>query len=328
MGKAQITFTFILVQIARILVGALFIFSGFVKLVDPIGSQYKFEEYFSEGVLNMEFLIPFALIFSIVLIVAEILLGVMILIGYKPKFTVWSLFFLTLVFLFLTWYSAHYNKVADCGCFGDAIKLTPWETFYKNVILIVLIILLLIKVKLIKPIFSGKIPKVITLVSLAGFMFIVQHVLTHLPIIDFRAYAIGKNISEGMEYKNDGKIPPVHDFMLEDSQNDLAPKILKMEKVMLVIASNLNKSEFEGFPEIKIIADKAIEKGYKVYGVSASFSDIIELTKNKFELPFEFLFCDETTLKTMIRANPGIIILNKGTVVQKKNWSDAEDLEL
>jgi len=328
MGKAQITFTFILVQIARVLVGALFIFSGFVKLVDPIGSQYKFEEYFSEGVLNMEFLIPFALIFSIVLIVAEILLGVMILIGYKPKFTVWSLFFLTLVFLFLTWYSAHYNKVTDCGCFGDAIKLTPWETFYKNVILIVLIILLLIKVKLIKPIFSGKIPKVITLVSLAGFMFIVQHVLTHLPIIDFRAYAIGKNISEGMEYKNDGKIPPVHDFMLEDSQNDLAPKILKMEKVMLVIASNLNKSEFEGFPEIKIIADKAIEKGYKVYGVSASFSDIIELTKNKFELPFEFLFCDETTLKTMIRANPGIIILNKGTVVQKKNWSDAQDLEL
>ena len=328
MRKAQTTFTFILVQIARILVGALFIFSGFVKLVDPIGSQYKFEEYFSEGVLNMEFLTPFALIFSIVLIVAEILLGVMILIGYKPKFTVWSLFFLTLVFLFLTWYSAHYNKVTDCGCFGDAIKLTPWETFYKNVILIVLIILLLIKVNLIKPIFRGKIPKVITLVSLAGFMFIVQHVLTHLPIIDFRAYAIGKNISEGMEYKNDGKIPPVHDFMLEDSQNDLAPKILKMEKVMLVIASNLNKSEFEGFPEIKIIADKAIEKGYKVYGVSASFSDIIELTKNKFELPFEFLFCDETTLKTMIRANPGIIILNKGTVVQKKNWSDAEDLEL
>lgn len=328
MGKAQITFTFILVQIARVLVGALFIFSGFVKLVDPIGSQYKFEEYFSEGVLNMEFLIPFALIFSIVLIVAEILLGVMILIGYKSKFTVWSLFFLTLVFLFLTWYSAHYNKVTDCGCFGDAVKLTPWETFYKNVILIVLIILLLIKVKLIKPIFSGKIPKVITLVSLAGFMFIVQHVLTHLPIIDFRAYAIGKNISEGMEYKDDGKIPPVHDFMLEDSQNDLAPKILKMEKVMLVIASNLNKSEFEGFPEIKIIADKAIEKGYKVYGVSASFSDIIELTKNKFELPFEFLFCDETTLKTMIRANPGIIILNKGTVVQKKNWSDAQDLEL
>ena len=93
----------VLVQIARVLIGVLFIFSGFVKLVDPIGSQYKFQEYFSESVLNMEFFIPYALIFSILLIIAEVLLGVMILIGYKPKFTVWSLFLLTLVFLFLTW---------------------------------------------------------------------------------------------------------------------------------------------------------------------------------------------------------------------------------
>ncbi|SDS29743.1 Uncharacterized membrane protein YphA, DoxX/SURF4 family [Polaribacter sp. KT25b] len=318
----------LITQISRILVGALFIFSGFVKLVDPIGSQYKFQEYFSESVLNMEFLIPYALIFSIVLIVAEILLGVMILIGYKPKLTVWSLFFLTLIFLFLTWYSAHYNKVTDCGCFGDAVKLSPWETFYKNVILIALIIILVIKVKLIKPIFGGKIPKVITLVSLAGFMFIVQHVLTHLPIIDFRPYAIGKNITEGMQYKDDGEIPPVHDFMLEDTQNDLAPEILQMEKVMLIITSSLEKSNSDGFPQIKIVAEKAIEKGYKVYGVSASFTDIILETKDTYNLPFEFLFCDETTLKTMIRANPGIIILNKGTVTQKKNWIDADEIEL
>ena len=119
-----------LVQLARIIVGALFIFSGFVKLVDPIGSKYKFQEYFSEDVLNLEFLIPYALPFAIILIVAEILLGVMILIGYKSKLTVWSLFLLTLIFLFLTWYSAYYNKVTDCGCFGDAIKLSTWETFY------------------------------------------------------------------------------------------------------------------------------------------------------------------------------------------------------
>ena len=125
----------LITQLARIIVGALFIFSGFVKLIDPIGSQYKFQEYFSESVLNMEFLIPYALPFAILLIVAEILLGVMILIGYKSKLTVWSLFLLTLIFLFLTWYSAYYNKVTNCGCFGDAIKLNTWETFYKNVIL-------------------------------------------------------------------------------------------------------------------------------------------------------------------------------------------------
>ncbi len=318
----------IIIQLFRIIVGALFIFSGFVKLVDPIGSQYKFQEYFSESVLNMEFLIPYALPFAIILIVAEILLGVMILIGYKPKATVWSLLIITIIFLFLTWYSAYYNKVTDCGCFGDAIKLTPWETFYKNVILIALIVILLIKVELIKPIFSGKIPKIITFLSLGIFLFIVQHVLTHLPIIDFRAYAIGKNLQEGMQYPADGSIPPVHDFMLEDTQQDLAPVLLEKEKVMLVIVYNLDKSDVKGFPAIKDISNKAKEIGYTVYGVSASFSDDLNLAKEKYNLPFEFLFCDETTLKTMIRANPGVVILNKGTVTQKKNWVDVDDLEL
>ena len=318
----------IVVQLSRILVGALFIFSGFVKLVDPIGSQYKFQEYFSESVLNMEFLIPYALPFAILLIVAEILLGVMILIGYKSKLTVWSLFLLTLIFLFLTWYSAYYNKVTDCGCFGDAIKLSTWETFYKNVILIALIVLLLIKVAHIKPVFKGNVPKVITFLSLAVFLYIVQHVLTHLPLIDFRAYAIGKNISEGMVYPEDGSIPPVHDFVLEDAQADLAPELLKKEEVMLVIIYNLDKVDVNGFPAIKEMTTKAKKKGYTVYGVSASFSDELLLAKEKYNLPFDFLFCDETTLKTIIRANPGVVILNKGTVVEKKNWVDVKKIAL
>jgi uncharacterized membrane protein YphA (DoxX/SURF4 family)/peroxiredoxin len=318
----------IVVQLSRILVGALFIFSGFFKLVDPIGSQYKFQEYFSESVLNMEFLIPYALPFAILLIVAEIILGVMILIGYKSKLTVWSLFLLTLIFLFLTWYSAYYNKVTDCGCFGDAIKLSTWETFYKNVILIALIVLLLIKVAHIKPVFKGNVPKVITFLSLAVFLYIVQHVLTHLPLIDFRAYAIGKNISEGMVYPEDGSIPPVHDFVLEDAQADLAPELLKKEKVMLVIIYNLDKVDAKGFPAIKEMTTKAKKKGYTVYGVSASFSDELLLAKEKYNLPFDFLFCDETTLKTIIRANPGVVILNKGTVVEKKHWGDIDEIKL
>lgn len=328
MEKPNHRLTNLLVQIARIIVGTLFIFSGFVKLVDPIGSQYKFEEYFSEGVLNLEFLIPYALPFAIFLIIAEIVLGVALLVGWKSKFTVRSLKVIILFFLFLTWYSAYYNKVTDCGCFGDAIKLTPWQTFYKDVILTILIFFIGYKIKFIKPIKLSKLPSIVVFASLLTSVAITFHVLYHLPIIDFRAYAIGKNIPDGMEYKNDGKIPPVHDFMLEDTQNDLAPKILKMEKVMLVIMSSIEKSNHKGFPEVKLIADKAIKKGYKVYGVSASFTDIIEDTKSKYNLPFEVLFCDETTLKTMIRANPGIIILNKGTITQKKNWRDADDIEL
>lgn len=318
----------ILVQITRILVGALFIFSGFVKLVDPIGSQYKFEEYFSEGVLNMEFLIPYALPFAIFLIIAEIVLGVALLVGWKTKFTVRSLLIMILFFLFLTAYSAYFNKVTDCGCFGDAIKLDPWQTVYKDIILTVLIFFLSYKKRFIKPFPNTRTSGITVFISLLISSLITYYVLTNLPIIDFRPYAIGKNIAEGMEYKGDGKIPPVHDFMLEDSQNDLAPQILKMDKVMLVIAFSVEKSEMEGFAEIKKAADEAIKKGYKVYGASASFADILELTKKKFALPFEFLFCDETTLKTIIRSNPGVVILHKGTVVEKKNWRNVDALEL
>jgi uncharacterized membrane protein YphA (DoxX/SURF4 family) len=317
-----------LVQLIRIIVGVLFIFSGFVKLVDPVGSQYKFEEYFSEGVLNLEFLIPYALPFAIFLVISEIVLGVALLVGWRAKFTVRSLVVMILLFLFLTGYSAYYDKVTDCGCFGDAIKLKPWETFIKDVVLTIFILFLSYKTWLIKPIKKTFLPGKIVLLSLIISAFITYYVLAHLPIIDFRAYAIGKSIPEGMKYKDDGELPPVHDFMLENSQNDLAPQILKMDKVMLVIMSSFEKSEYAGFPEIKKIADEAIKKGYKVYGVSASFSDIIQLAKKKYQLPFEVLFCDETTLKTMIRANPGVMILKKGVVVDKKNWNDVDGLDL
>ena len=318
----------LLVHMSRIFVGAMFIFSGFVKLVDPIGSQYKFEEYFSEGVLNLEFLIPYALPFSILLIIVEIMLGVSLLLGYKSKITTWSLLGITTVFLFLTWYSAYYNKVTDCGCFGDAIKLTPWETFWKNVLLIGLILLLLIGVKNIKALFSKRINTSLIILSFVSFSYITIHVLNHLPIIDFRAYAVGKNITEGMEFPEDGSIPPVHDFMLEDTQNDLAPEILAMDKVLLVIVYNASKSDDKGFIDIKYIADKAISKGYNVFGVSASFEDDLILIQNNYDLPFDFLFCDETTLKTMIRANPGVMTLSKGTVTGKWNWNDIDDINL
>ncbi|MDB4709750.1 DoxX family protein [Flavobacteriaceae bacterium] len=313
---------------SRIFVGAMFIFSGFVKLVDPIGSQYKFEEYFSEGVLNLEFLIPYALPFSILLIIVEIMLGVSLLLGYKSKITTLSLLGITTIFLFLTWYSAYYNKVTDCGCFGDAIKLTPWETFWKNVLLIGLILLLLIGVKNIKALFSKRINTSLIILSFVSFSYITIHVLNHLPIIDFRAYAVGKNITEGMEFPEDGSVPPVHDFMLEDTQNDLAPEILAMDKVLLVIVYNASKSDDKGFIDIKYIADKAISKGYNVFGVSASFEDDLILIQNNYDLPFDFLFCDETTLKTMIRANPGVMTLSKGTVTGKWNWNDIDDINL
>lgn len=312
--------------IARLLVAVTFIFSGFVKLVDPMGSAYKFEEYFSPDVLNLEFLIPYALPFSIALIVAEIMLGVMLLIGFKPKFTTISLFLLTLVFLFLTWYSWTYDKVTDCGCFGDAVKLTPKETFYKNVVLIVLAAILVNNAKHIKAFFGKNLLKWISLGALMLFLYITSHVLTHLPIIDFRPYAIGKNIQEGMkEIAVDG-LPKVHDFFLETSEGeDLTDEILAKDKVLFVVVEDLTTSEKEGFKNIKKVTDLALKNGYSVYGLSSSYIDDLVEANKKYGLNIDWLFVDGTVLKTIIRANPGIVTLNKGTVTGKWNWIDADD---
>lgn len=363
----------ILVQIARLFVAATFIFSGFVKLVDPLGSAYKFEEYFSAGVLNIEFLIPYALPFSILLILAEIMLGVMLLVGFKPKLTVWSLFWLTLVFLFLTWYSAYYNKVTDCGCFGDAITLTPWETFYKNILLIALIVLLIIKKELIRPLIGGSVAKWISFLSFVAFLYITYHVLVHLPIIDFRAYAIGKNIPEGMStpdgakkdvYKDiwiynvngedkeftteekpweiegarfvdrkttlieKGYEPPIHDFTMEKDGEDLTDVLMKKEKLLLVVMYNISKSDQKGLEKIKSVTTEALQEGYDVYGFSASGAADFEAVKKEYGFDFDQLFCDETTLKTVIRANPGLVSINKGTIMGKWNANDADKIKL
>ena len=314
----------IIIFIARILISFTFLYSGFVKLVDPLGSSYKFEEYFGADVLNLEFLIPFALPFSILLILVEIMLGLTLLIGYKPKSTLWYLLGIILLFLFLTWYSAYFNKVTDCGCFGDALKLTPWETFYKNVVLLVLLIPLLLNQSYINSFFSDNIMRNIVLLFLGIFIYITYYVLVHLPIVDFRAYAIGKNIQQGMEYKEDNdELPPVHDFFLESETNDYTQAILSAEKAMLIISYDLENSNPKGFSHLKKVAEEAILKGYLVYGVSASSLEDTLTIQEQYDLPFEFLFCDGTTLKTIIRSNPGVLILNKGTVAGKWNWRDS-----
>lgn len=317
-----------LVQIARYFVAFTFIFSGFVKLVDPLGSAYKFQEYFGADVLNLEFLIPYALPFSILLILVEIMLGVMLLVGYLPKLTVWSLLGIILVFLFLTWYSAYYNKVTDCGCFGDALKLSSWGTFYKNIVLVILILLLVWKHQFIKPLFSATLVKWTAFLSFFAFLYIVYYVLVHLPIIDFRPYAIGKSIPEGMEYVGDIE-PPIHDFYLESVDgDDLTELVLTEDNVLLVVAYNLSKSDLEGFSKIKTITDEAIQKGFTVFTLTSSMNEEYMKIKEDYKLNVEMLFGDETMLKTIIRSNPGIVTLNNGVVTGKWSWADVTKIKL
>lgn len=359
-----------LVGVVRIFVGILFIISGFIKLNDPVGFSFKLEEYFSQGVLDLPFLTPFALAISILVVIVEVMVGVMLILGYKRKLTVWTLLAMIIFFTFLTFYSAYFNKVTDCGCFGDAIKLTPWESFTKDVVLLVLILIIYVGRKYITPLVNSKTLMSVLYVSFIACVGYVYYVLNHLPVIDFRPYEIGKNIEEGMntpadapkavfEYKwkfnvngneeiyitngdyptVDGEFidveteeiqagyePPVHDFTIEQNGEDFAAALLQEPKLVMVIAYDLRKSNLEVFKEIKAVTDKALKAGYKVIGMSASGPDQTDALKKENNLAFDFYFTDETTLKTIVRSNPGVLVLEKGTIVQKLHYNDLENL--
>lgn len=361
-----------LVGVVRIFVGILFIISGFIKLNDPVGFSFKLEEYFSQGVLDLPFLSPYALVISILVVIVEVMVGVMLILGYKRKLTIWTLLAMIVFFTFLTFYSAYFNKVTDCGCFGDAIKLTPWESFTKDIVLLVLILILYVGRTYITPFFKPRTLTAILLASLLACIGYVYHVLNHLPVIDFRPYEIGKNIEEGMsvpegapkaifEYRwkfsvngkeetfvtngdyptvegefidvetselQAGYEPPVHDFTIEQEGEDYAASLLQEPKLVMVIAYDLRKSNLDVFNEVKAVTDKALKNGYKVIGMSASGPDQTDVLTEKYSLDFDFYFTDETTLKTIVRSNPGVLVLERGTIKQKVHYNDLQDLNL
>ncbi len=361
----------LLVAFSRIFVGVLFIISGLIKLNDPVGFSFKLKDYFAPDVLNLEVFIPFALVIAIFIVIFEVMLGVMLLLGYAKKITIWSSLLMIIFFTFLTFYSAFFNKVTDCGCFGDAIKLTPWESFSKDIILLVLLLIIYSGRAYIKPIFTNNVSKIVVYVSFVGCMFLGYHVLQHLPVIDFRPYKIGANITEGMTYppnapkpifeyhwtftnngndktvitlgdfpKEEGEYtvetkmiqkgyePPIHDFTMEREGEDFTEVFLEEENLIVVVAYSLSNSELDGFGLIKKATDKAIKEGYQVIGLSASSQEVTEKLAKEYNLNFKFYFCDETALKTIIRSNPSVMELQKGTIMQKLHWNDSEDLKL
>ena len=191
------------VSIVRLIVGVVFIISGFVKLVDPIGFSFKLEEYFEPQVLNMPFFIPFAYPIAVFVVAFELILGVLLLLGFLRKFTLLSLLGLTIFFGFLTFYSAYFNKVTDCGCFGDALKFTPWGSFTKDMILLFLAIILWWGRDSIKLLYTNKVSIAVLSLTIVGCIGLVYYTQKHLPVIDFRPYKVGVNIQKGMEITED-----------------------------------------------------------------------------------------------------------------------------
>ncbi len=360
-------------QFSRIFVGILFIISGLIKLNDPVGFSYKLTEYFSEPVFNIPFFVPFSLAIALFLVTLEVVLGVFLLIGYKSKITIWSLLLLIVMFTFLTFYSAFFDVVKDCGCFGDALHLTPWQSFTKDIVLLFFVLILFLNKKLIKPLFGNLIQNILALSSLFLSMFMGYWVLNHLPIKDFRPYKVGNNIQKGMEtpenapksvvdmifvYKvngvnkefgpndlgnfpdgavfverkdkiiTEGYVPPIHDFAMEKDESDYKDEFLQEPKLLLIVAYDLPNAAPEGLKKLEKLSQNAKSKGYKVIGMTASSAKEITTAQKQYGLTFDFYFCDGTALKTIERANPSIVILEKGTVKQKVHYNDIDQLRL
>lgn len=362
------------VGFSRVFVGVLFIISGLIKLNDPIGFSFKLQDYFAPDVLNLEFLVPYALLMAIVLVLVEVVLGVMLLVGYATQFTLWSLLSMIVFFTFLTFYSAYFEKVTDCGCFGDALKLTPWQSFTKDVVLLLLIAFLLATKDRITSWWSPNVRSIIVLVATVMSLAFGYHVLMHLPAVDFRPYKIGVNITDAMETPHDAPAPiieyrwqylgpegpfevvnttgqdpkpegaqrvgvatqflrapyepPIHDFSMERDGIDHTQELLSIPKLIVVVAYNLAVSEMEGFTTINKVAAEAQQKGYQVIGLSASGPDEVSMLKEKFDVAFDFYFCDMTALKTIVRSNPAVMEWHSGTIKQKLHWNDALELKL
>ncbi len=351
-----------LTWVSRIIFGLAFIFAGFTKAIDPLGTVYVFDDYFVA--FGIEWLMPLSLPLAIILNTLELLAGIAILLGLKMYYSAWAGLLFMIFFTPITLYIAITDAVPHCGCFGDAWIISNWETFYKNIILLAASILIFTQKNKITPLWSAKkdwwlvigITVVIFLLSL--------FCLRNLPLIDFRPWKVGNDITEQLKplqkgesefifiYKNektgeekefeldnlpsaeDGwnyvdrkeviikeHIPsPIENFDIRDEfENDLTSEYIgKSGYLFLVVAYNLNTAKTDAFSEkINNIAEKATANGYSCVLLTNSTFMEIDNFRKKLPLPCSFYQSDERELKTIIRSNPGLVLLKDGIVIAK-----------
>lgn len=362
--------------LARWTIGILFIFSGFVKGIDPAGLQYKLYDYIDAIHLQtLNFSVPFG---SIFLPFAEFLIGITLLTGIFIRLSTRLAFAFMLFFTPLTLFIALKNPVTDCGCFGDALVISNWQTFYKNIVLILIAISLVINTKNLQFITEKRIRLTAFTLFLLLYISAVYWSYNHEPIVDFRPYKIGTNIPEGMSipdgaptdiYQNNyyyrnrksnqvikfgekdfpwkdtinwkfesmdppllikkGYSPPIHDFSIQnaDQQNVTDYFLRDSLFTFFVIAYDLEKSSHVNEYKLNTLAKWAMQKGYHFIGLTSTTGAAL----NKFKLEqkplYEMMFTDQIPLKTMIRSNPGLILLRKGTILAKWGFNDFPSTE-
>lgn len=368
MKKSLLTF-------ARIFVGILFIFSGLIKANDPLGFGYKLQEYFE--VFHIAFLNDFATAFAIIICAFEIIAGAALLLGIKSIQVAWGLLILIVLFTFLTFYSAAFDVVKSCGCFGDAIPLTPWQSFMKDLVLLVLIIYIFIHRTKITPVIKGETGQrvALSLITLASFGFGL-YTYSYLPVIDFLPYKVGANIPEQMripegapldvyeisynmknkktgeekvvtdkEYLNTGiwkdesweivgdpksKLiskgfeVKIKDLKITDSQGtNYNSELLENPYYSIVIvAYDLSNTNIKAVNELNALAINAVEN-YNIRTVllTSNSAQTAEEFSKKNKLMVEVFYADAVPLRSMVRANPGVLLLKDGIVIGKWHYN-------
>jgi len=353
----------ILILLGRIIIGIVFIFSGTVKAIDPLGTAYKFQDYFTA--FNLDFLKNFGLLFALVLCTCEFIAGISILFNIRQKTGIWIVLIMMIIFTPLTFVLALTNPVTDCGCFGDAIHLTNWQTFAKNIILLIPAVVLFTRRKEIEPVRSST--KEWIIISITGLFFLsfAAYNLRYLPVIDFLPYKTGTFIPDKMIipegrppdkyettfiYEKEGvkKVfslenypegdstwkfvdqqsvlvskgyePPIHDFFITTLNNeDITDQILSSKDfIVLMISKRLSEADPEELLKGFEVGHHCQKNQIGFYVLTASGAEEI----NNYNDSLVFCQVDEITLKTIVRTNPGYILLKEGTVKAKWSWAN------
>lgn len=361
----------VLVNIARLTLAVTFIFSGFVKAIDPLGFQYKIQDYLAAitDAYNTGLIHDWGTIVAAVLLAAfEFILGINLLFAISRRLTTKIVWLFMLVMTIITVWIFVANPVSDCGCFGEALVLTNGQTLMKNIVLLALATFLAWKPLDMVRLISRHNAWIVSNFSALFILAMSVYCLYKLPIIDFRPYHIGANIPEGMEipegaeqpkfdtkliYEKDGEqkvftmetlpdstwtfvdskseqisegyVPPIHDFSIlyndeEGNEEDITEDILSDPNyTFLLIAPHLETADESQFGKINMIADYAQRRNYRFLCLTASTKNAIEHWTDITGAEYEFANTDETTLKTIIRSSPGLLLIKDGKILQK--WS-------
>lgn len=362
----------VIIELCRLLIGVVFIFSGFVKAIDPVGNAIKISDYLTA--FGLDIFQPLKTLMAFGLSSVELLLGVTMLLGVYRRYTSFLILVFMIVMTPVTLYLALFDPVSDCGCFGEALVITNWQTFYKNIVLLAAAIFVFKHNQQIFQVFTYK---VYWFVAVWTYLYCTAFSVwnyNHLPLIDFRPYKTGANIPALMEipegapedeyrysfiYEKDGVKkefsledypaedstwtfvdtktelikegyhPPITDFYIYDANdNEVTQDILGNDiGILLLIASKLEDASDERIDEINDVYDYSVEENIAFYCITGSDKGAITYWIDRTGAEYPFLFADDVVLKTIIRSNPGLVLMKNGTILMKWHYKDIPEEE-